>query len=108
MMAIYLSLRLITEGKTPDIAVARQFHIEPYTIVVDDRGYTDYLLFGRWTSNNVYFVTRMKDNAVYKVIKKNRVPCHCYIRKDEIICQYLQGPLADWNLFQGSQAKPED
>jgi len=36
MMAIYLSLRLITEGKTPDIAVARQFHIEPYTIVVDD------------------------------------------------------------------------
>jgi len=76
---------IITEGKTSDVAVARQFHFEPYTIVVDDRGYNDYLLFGRWTSNHVYFVTRMKDNAVYRVIKKNKVPRNRPVLKDEII-----------------------
>jgi hypothetical protein len=76
---------IISDGKTSDIAVARQFHFEPFTIVVDDRGYTDYDLFGDWTANQVYFVTRMKDNAVYAVIKKNPVPQHRNILKDEII-----------------------
>jgi hypothetical protein len=27
--------------------------------VVDDRGYNDYALLGRWTAQGVYFVTRM-------------------------------------------------
>jgi hypothetical protein len=76
---------VITDGKTSDIAVAHQFQFEPYTIVVDDRGYNDYLLFGRWTANHIYFVTRMKDNAVYDVIKKNEVPRNRHILKDEII-----------------------
>ena len=76
---------VITDGKTSDIAVASQFQFEPYTIVVDDRGYNDYLLFGRWTTNHIYFVTRMKDNAVYDVIKKNEVPRNRHILKDEII-----------------------
>ena len=53
--------------------------------MVDDRGYNDYLLFGRWTANHIYFVTRMKDNAVYDVIKKNEVPRYRHILKDEII-----------------------
>jgi hypothetical protein len=79
------SFAVITDGKTSDVAVARQLHFEPYTIVVDDRGYNDYVLFGRWTANHVYFVTRMKDNAVYAVIKENRVPQYRHILKDEII-----------------------
>lgn len=79
------SFAIITEGKIHDVTVARQFHFEPYTIVVDDRGYNDYGLFGRWTANHVYFVTRMKDNAVYSVIKKNKIPQNRHILKDEII-----------------------
>jgi hypothetical protein len=76
---------VITEGKISDVAVARQFHFEPYTIVVDDRGYNDYALFGHWTADHVYFVTRMKDNAVYAVVKKNKVPRNRHVLKDEII-----------------------
>ena len=30
---------MITEGNVSDIRVARQFHFDPGTIVVDDRGY---------------------------------------------------------------------
>jgi len=79
------SFAIITEGKVSDIKMAWQFHFDPGTIVVDDRGYNDYKLFGHWTSQGVYFVTRMKDNAQYKVIKKNKVPKNRHILKDEII-----------------------
>jgi hypothetical protein len=76
---------VITEGKTSDITIARQLHFEAYTIVVDDRGYNDYALFAKWCANQVYFVTRMKDNAVYKVVKINRLPPDRHILRDEII-----------------------
>jgi hypothetical protein len=79
------SFAIITDGKTSDINVARQFHFEPYTIVVDDRGYNDYSLFGKWCANHVYFVTRMKDNTVYKVVKIYPLPRDRHIIRDEII-----------------------
>jgi hypothetical protein len=79
------SFAVITAGNVSDITVARQFHFEPYTIVVDDRGYNDYELFGRWTANQVYFVTRMKENAVYTIIQSNSTNPSNDILKDEII-----------------------
>jgi hypothetical protein len=47
---------------------------EPATVVVDDRGYNDYRLFAKWTEEEVYFVTRLKENALYKVIERRAVP----------------------------------
>jgi hypothetical protein len=76
---------VITEGNVSDIKVARQFHFDPGTIVVDDRAYNDYALFGRWTAQGVYFVTRMKDNALYEVVGEAEVPQHRNILKDEMI-----------------------
>ena len=58
---------LITEGRTHEVRVAQGLSFDPGTIVVMDRGYTDYAMFGRWTSQGVYFVTRMKSNADYDV-----------------------------------------
>jgi len=54
----------ITEGKVADIQIARQMAFPPGTIVVDDRAYNDYRLFAQWISQGVYFVTKMKDNAL--------------------------------------------
>ena len=79
------SFAVITEGKVADVKVVSEFHFAPGTIVVDDRGYNDYDLFGRWTAQGVYFVTRMKDNAVYEVVGERRVPQNRHILKDEII-----------------------
>jgi hypothetical protein len=79
------SFAVITDGKTSDITVARQLHFDPHTIVVDDRGYNDYTLFGKWCANNIYFVTRMKDNTVYKVVKIYPLPRDRHIIRDEII-----------------------
>jgi IS4 transposase len=52
---------------------------------VDDRGYNDYILFGKWTGQGVFFVTRMKDNAVYEVIETRDIPQNRHILKDEVI-----------------------
>jgi Domain of unknown function (DUF4372)/Transposase DDE domain len=86
------SFAIITEGNVSDIKVARQFHFDPGTIVVDDRGYNDYALFGRWTAEGVYLVTRMKDNALYEVVGDKEVPKNRNILKDEMI--ELRGPKA--------------
>lgn len=59
---------LVTEGRTHEVGVAQGLSFDPGTIVVMDRGYTDYELFGRWTQQGVFFVTRMKSNAQYEVI----------------------------------------
>ena len=86
------SFAIITEGNVSDVKVARQFHFDPGTIVVDDRGYNDYALFGRWTAQGVYFVTRMKDNALYEVVGEKEVPQNSNVLKDEMI--ELRGPKA--------------
>jgi hypothetical protein len=86
------SFAVITEGNVSDIKVARQFHFDPGTIVVDDRAYNDYALFGRWTTQGVYFVTRMKDNALYEVVGEGEVPQNRHVLKNEMI--ELRGPKA--------------
>jgi hypothetical protein len=83
---------VLSEGKVADVKVARGLHFSPGTIVVDDRGYTDYTLWGRWCCQRVYFVTRMKDNALYEVLGDKRVPQHRHVLKDEQI--ELRGPKA--------------
>jgi len=79
------SFAIITEGRVSDVKVAHQFKFDSGTIVVDDRGYNDYGLFGRWTAQGVYFVTRMKENCVYEVVGEREVPQNRNILKDELI-----------------------
>jgi hypothetical protein len=79
------SFAIITEGNVSDVKVAHQFQFDPGTIVVDDRGYNDYSLWGKWTAQGVYFVTRMKENALYEVVGETTVPQNRHVLKDELI-----------------------
>ena len=76
------SFAIITEGNVHEVKVARQFKFDPDTIVVDDRGYNDYELFSHWTAQGVYFVTRMKDNAVYEIVQQKQIPRNRHILRD--------------------------
>jgi hypothetical protein len=76
---------LITDGKVADVKAAWQIDFAPGTIVVDDRGYNDYRLFSDWTESGVYFVTRMKDNALFDVVEEREPPQNRNIVKDQII-----------------------
>jgi hypothetical protein len=79
------SFACITDGKRHDISVARGMSLAKGSIVVVDRGYTDFELFGRWTENGIFFVTRQKDNADYIVVQRQGVPVNRNILSDELI-----------------------
>lgn len=84
------SFGLITNGSVHDVKVAHQLPFTPGTIVVDDRGYTDYRLFAQWTAAEVFFVTRLKNNAQFEVVEEREPPKHRRILKDQTI--RLTGP----------------
>lgn len=79
------SFAWITEGKRSDVKVAQNLRFDPGTIVVYDRGYNDYGLFAQWTAQGVFFVTRMKDNALYEAVGDKDVPKNRNILRDEMI-----------------------
>jgi len=76
---------LITEAKRHDSKVAKMLHLAVGSIIVMDRAYNDYQQFSTWISQGVFFVTRMKENAVYRVTKRLRVPHGRNIRSDALI-----------------------
>jgi len=63
----------ITHGKKADVRIARLLSLPPGSIIAMDRGYNDYELYGKWTREMVYFVTRLKDNADYIVLEQHPV-----------------------------------
>lgn len=75
----------ITPGDVHEVNVAQKLHFPAGSIVVVDRGFTDYSLFARWSEEDVYFVTRQKANAVYEVVEKRKTPRKGGILSDEII-----------------------
>jgi IS4 transposase len=79
------SFAVITDGKTSDIRVARQLRFDPGTVVVVDRGYVDYQWFVDLGRQGVFFVSRLKENAVYEVVAKRDVPQNRDVLRDEVI-----------------------
>jgi hypothetical protein len=76
---------VITDGDVADVQVARKLAFAPGTVVVEDRGYTDYALYARWSEQGVYFVTRMRRNARFEVLQSHAVPRDRHILADETI-----------------------
>ena len=82
------SYAVITEGKKHEVRVARQMRFAPGTILVFDRGYTDYEWFANLIQQGVYFVTRLKENADYGVVEELAVPQRRGVRRDQVIFFY--------------------
>jgi DDE family transposase/uncharacterized protein DUF4372 len=76
---------VITDGKVADVQVARSINFAAGTVVVEDRGYTDYRLYARWTEQGVFFVTRMRSNALFEVVERRATPQIRRILADEVI-----------------------
>ena len=80
------SFCVVTDGKTPDLAPARQMLFDPRTIVVFDRGYNDYDWFAELSERGVFFVTRLKRGADYEVLEQRPLPRRpAGVRRDEVI-----------------------
>jgi hypothetical protein len=59
----------ITAARVHDKKFLDIFEPKPYSLLVFDRAYNHYLRFAKWTENNIYFITRKKRNAKYRIIK---------------------------------------
>ena len=62
----------ITEAKVHDKNFLKELELISYSMVVFDRAYNYYHQFALWTMKSVFFVTRIKKNAVYTVIETLR------------------------------------
>lgn len=93
---IKVSIKLDHRGKIPCFAVisnARKHESQELPniplntgdIVAFDRGYNNYNYFADLCRRNIYFVTRMKSNATYTIIKENHTDMSGCIISDEII-----------------------
>jgi IS4 transposase len=50
-----------------------------------DRGYCDFDLFNQWNQAGVFFVTRLKNNAVFEVVHDYPVPKRSNVLSDQLI-----------------------
>ena len=83
----------VTEGDVHEINIARDLSFPKGSIVAIDMGYTDYALYARWTAEGVFFVSRQKGSAAYRVVEEHTVPQNRNILKDQVIeftCYYAR------------------
>jgi len=59
----------ITAAKEHDRTFLYHLNLVANSWIVFDRGYNPFRQFARWTKQKIWFVTRMKDNAVFHVTK---------------------------------------
>ena len=59
-----------SDAATHDHSFLKELDLKKDSFVVFDKAYNDYLQYLQWTLDDIYFVTRQKDNAVYKSIKE--------------------------------------
>jgi hypothetical protein len=97
----------VTDGKTHEVNILKNIDFDPGTIIVIDRGLIDYSLWARWTQKQVYFVTRLKKNADYRIVQNNPMPHRKDLLSDSLIelkgfyskqkCPYLLRLIKIWN-----------
>ena len=63
----------ITDGKGHDVTVGRTLTFPKGSIVAIDKAYNDYAWYNQLTDKGIFFVTRLKTNARYRVISRRSV-----------------------------------
>ena len=58
----------LTDGQTSDIAEARRLAWRRGSMVVCDKGYTDFAWYQALMDQGIWFVTRARDNACFEVL----------------------------------------
>lgn len=63
----------ITEGNQHEVNIGRLLNFPKGSMVTFDKGYNDYSWYNQLTENGIFFVTRQKSNAAYRVIERHGV-----------------------------------
>ena len=65
--------------------------LAPGSIITFDKGYVDYAQYEVFTENRIWYVTRLKDNAIYEARKEFDIPDNAdsgVLKDEEIILRY--------------------
>ena len=83
-----------TNPATSDHILLKKLKMDTKNIFVFDKGYNDYKSFKKFSDNGTGFVTRIKDNAVYKPVWENHIGDHIHsgVLQDEIIGLTVKEP----------------
>lgn len=63
-----------TKGSSHDHTFLKHLNLTVGSYVVMDKGYTDYLQYAQWTQQGVYYISRMRENAVYQAGEELELP----------------------------------
>lgn len=76
-----------SSAATHDHTFLKELDLKKGSFVVFDKGYVDYQQYHNWTLDDIYFVTRQKDNAVYQSLEEFPISDHIHsgVLKDERI-----------------------
>jgi hypothetical protein len=75
----------ISQAKTHESRMAKSLSLPKGSIVTFDKGYINYAWFRSLCEKCVFFVTRLKDNAAYKLIERRPVNRKTGVTSDHII-----------------------
>ena len=75
----------VTQGKVSDMVQARQLALPKGSVVVFDRGYNCYRWHNSLTENGIFFVSRIRGNAQYRVLERHAVNGCSGITSDQTI-----------------------
>jgi len=76
---------VITAGKVADQTITPLIPIEKGDCLIFDKGYKDYAWYKALDDKGVCFVTRLRDNADYQVIKRRKTDSFTHITSDQMI-----------------------
>ena len=75
----------VTNGKTGDQTQAKKMNFPTGSVVVFDKGYADYTWHNQLTSKGIFWVTRIRGNAKYRVLERRSTNKPQGITSDQII-----------------------
>jgi hypothetical protein len=63
----------ITEGSVHEVNIGKLMNFPKGSIIAMDKGYNDYSWYKQLTDKGIFFVTRLKTNAKYRVVSRRNV-----------------------------------
>ncbi len=84
-----------SEATSCDTKFLKTVNLPEGSVIVFDRGYPDYKTYNRFTTENITWVTRLRNHCVYKITKNRPVTER----------QHQQGVLADKEIILGHEHK---
>lgn len=75
----------ITSGKTGDQTQAKLMNFPRGSVLVFDKGYSDYSWHNQLTNKGITWVTRIRGNAKFRVLERKAVSSNCGVTSDQVI-----------------------